>query len=410
MKSFELLQIELPDQLKIIDFVAKGGAGNILRVQDITGKILALKMVYPSWHEKEFLSLTALRNLPVHPSLTQVFQVGTLSDGRLFYTMEIADNISPTPDSDYLPDTLANRINSEKLSFESILEIFIDIADGIRHLHNNNLGHGDIKPENIIFINGHPKLADFGTLVTDKNTGTAGFMLESSSSIADRDCYALSKTLYCTWSGKDVSEYPSLPEKFDYQEAKLIRKIYHRGCSSIARRRFASAEEFIAHLKKIRDELHYPLQRKIFIAAAFLFFLAIASIVIICHTNRKSPLSVPQKINHSEIALMQNVLQAGKVMPDDLNGIRPFRKVFESLSEEDLDKLDSEKVKWFRNFYKDKDRLSDLYLQIIAEKNSHKQLTLYKTTKYKELLESVYARRMAFDHKFVHTVFKLKLN
>ena len=373
-------KIELPDNLELTGGIDRGGAGSVFRVRDITGKMLALKIVNPRWLDKEFSALTILRDLPSHQSLVQIFQVGTLPDGRVFYTMELADNISDQPNSEYIPDTLANRINTNGLTFEQIIEIFIEIAKGASHLHKHNLSHGDIKPENIVFINGHPKLADFGTLAAGGSSGTAGFMVDNPVSASDRDCYALSKTLYCTWSGKDVSEYPSLPEKFDYQEAKFIRKIYHRGCSAIARRRFASAEEFIVHLKKIHDEFHYPLQRKIFIVAAFLFFLTIASIVIICHINRKSPLSVPSKINHSEIALMQNVLQAGKVIPDDLNGIRPFRKVFESLSEEDLDKLDSEKVKWFRNFYKDKDRLSDLYLQIIAEKNSHKQLTLYKTT------------------------------
>ena len=408
MKKIIFPLIELPEQLKMVSKINNGGAGEVFRVKDITGKILALKIINSQWHEKEFLAISALRDLPAHPALTQIFQAGLLADGRLFYTMEIADNISAIPDIEYIPDTLANRINTNKLLFEDILKIFIEIADAVAHLHHNNSWHGDIKPDNIIFINGKPKLADFGTLSADGKSGTAGFCIDNCVSAADRDCYALAKTLYCAWSGLDVSEYPSLPETFNQQEARLIRRIYHKGCSSIPRKRFANATEFITALKKIDAEFYRKsYSKKLLITAGLLFLItALLIIILFIKNNTRKPFSPAS--NTAEISTMQNIIQAGSILPDDLNGIRPFRNIFESLSQEDLAKLDSEKVQWFKNFYNDRDRLSYIHLQIVEEKNPTKRLALYQATNYKDLYISLAARQMEFDHKFVHSVLRLK--
>ena len=399
--------IELPDNLKLCGTIDRGGAGRIFRVKDITGKMLALKIVNSRWQDKELAALTILRDLPCHQSLVQIFQVGTLPDGRIFYTMELADNQSGKPESEYIPDTLANRINAGGMPFEQIIEIFIEIAKGASHLHKYGLAHGDIKPENIVFINSIPKLADFGTLAAKGDSGTAGFIVDDPVSAADRDCYALAKSLYCTWSRLDVSEYPSLPEKFVPKEARLIRKIYHRGCSAIARRRFASAEEFIVALKKIDKRFHKQPKRKI-IALICFFFLAVImlSAFILSRISEKSPPG-NSGVNHSEIALMNNFLRAGNELPDDLSGIRPFRHIFESLNEKELAGLDAAKVQWFKSFYNDLDHFKRLHAEIIAEKDLSKQLFLYKTKGYKKSFISLNSRCMDFDHLFVHKILRL---
>ena len=400
-------KIELPDNLELTGGIDRGGAGSVFRVRDITGKMLALKIVNPRWLDKEFSALTILRDLPSHQSLVQIFQVGILPDGRVFYTMELADNISDQPNSEYIPDTLANRINTNGLTFEQIIEIFIEIAKGTSHLHKHNLSHGDIKPENIVFINSVPKLADFGTLAAGGSSGTAGFMVDNPVSASDRDCYALAKSLYCVWSRRDVSEYPSLPEKFVPKEARLIRSIYHKGCSPLAIRRFSSAEEFIVALKKIDKRFHKQPKRKI-IALICFFFLAVImlSAFISSRISEKSPPG-NSGVDHSEIALMNNFLRAGNELPDDLSGIRPFRHIFESLNEKELVTLDKAKVQWFKHFYNDLDHFKKLHARIIAEKDLSKQLFLYNTMEYKKLYLSLHSRRMDFDHVFVHKILRL---
>ncbi len=39
----------------------------------------------------------------------------------------------------------------------------IQIAKGVEYLHEKNIAHGDVKPENIMIHNGIAKIGDFGS-------------------------------------------------------------------------------------------------------------------------------------------------------------------------------------------------------------------------------------------------------
>ena len=101
---------------------------------------------------------------------------------------------------------------------------------------------------------------------------------------------------------------------------------------------------------------------------------------------------------------MNNSLRAGGELPDDLDGIRPFRHIFESLNEKELAGLDAAKVQWFKSFYNDLDHFKKLHAKIIAEKDLSKQLFLYKTKGYKKSFISLNSRCRDFDHLFVHQI------
>ena len=238
---------ELPENLRLLRRIGSGAAGNCYQVTDVTGTDLALKVVSADWEDREMESLQALRKIPAHPALTQIFGCGKLSDGRFYYTMELADN-ADGPES-YQADTLAFRMRNGVIELPALLKILSILASGAEHLHRHGLFHGDIKPENILFINGAPKLADYGTL-SGSQSGTAGFVPENPASGVDRDCYALGMTLYCAWSGLDASLFPQLPESFDPEELRRVRQIYLKACHSAATRRFTSASELMTALEQ----------------------------------------------------------------------------------------------------------------------------------------------------------------
>ena len=109
----------------------------------------------------------------------------------------------------------------------------------------------------------------------------------------DRDLYALCKTLYCSWSKLDVSQFPSLPEIRNHRELSAVRKIYLKGCSADYSKRFKSIREFTGTLSDTRKKLLSP-DRKIFIriliAASIVLLPAIITflLVILC-TPAKNP-------------------------------------------------------------------------------------------------------------------------
>ena len=245
---------EAPPGLTITGRIGRGGAGEVFRVRDITGKELALKFINSGWSERELAAISTLRELPAHTGIVQVFQAGQTADGTLFYTMELADNVSKEEDC-YQPDTLANRISNGSLTVKDILNILADVARGAEHLHTCGLFHGDIKPENIVLVNGQVKLSDFGTLASDGGAGTAGFIPPDPAAGADRDLYALAKTLYCAYSQRDAASFPSPPEKFDSREFQVVRRIYMQGCDPLAHKRFASVKVFINALNAAISEL-----------------------------------------------------------------------------------------------------------------------------------------------------------
>ena len=265
---------ELPENLRLRGRIGNGAAGSCYLVTDITDQALALKVVTEKWEDCELESIRVFRKLPSHPALAQIFSSGKLPDGRFYYTMELADNAGT--EEEYQSDTLASRMKNRILPLPEILRIISVCAFGAEHLHKHGLFHGDIKPENIIFVNGSPKLADFGTL-SSGHSGTAGFTPENPVSGADRDCYALGMTLYCAWSGRDAADFPDPPETYDPEEWRRVRKIYLRACHPTARRRFASASALISALTKTA----HPRRRRIFTRTSLLIITGLTGPVLL---------------------------------------------------------------------------------------------------------------------------------
>lgn len=125
----------------------------------------------------------------------------------------------PAPSS-YAPRTLrvAQQQSGGRLPVRECVRIGRLLASALAHLHRHNLVHRDVKPSNIIFVEGAPKLADIG-LVADLSearsfVGTEGFIPPEGPGTPRADLYSLGKVLYEIGTGLDRRDFPALPEDF----------------------------------------------------------------------------------------------------------------------------------------------------------------------------------------------------
>ena len=104
--------------LELLTFCGSGALGEVYRCRDLSGKILAVKIIPKQklggeWR-RELKGVTYYRSLTENsPELLQIHHIGE-DEENFFYTMDAADNAVLDGDS-YVPDTLAYRLRSGRI-------------------------------------------------------------------------------------------------------------------------------------------------------------------------------------------------------------------------------------------------------------------------------------------------------
>lgn len=246
----------------VVSVVAAGAFGEVYLVHDLSGTMLALKLLKGD-SGYEMSAISSLRQkVGDEPGLVSIHHVGTFA-GRVYYTMDAADNLA-VDGAEYCPDTLENRLafRGALNAFEAIC-IAEALASALDALHVHGLIHRDLKPANIIFKDGKPLLADFG-LITPADggvAGTPGFMPAETLPVdafevhKSRDFYALGKVLYCMLTNEDADRFPILPKTYSVRDVAVLRRVWLKACATKPSCRFTEGSDFIEALRTARRQL-----------------------------------------------------------------------------------------------------------------------------------------------------------
>jgi len=337
----------IPDHT-LLRCIGHGSYGAVWLARNMMGVYRAVKIVYRKSFEDDRpfqRELSGIRKFePIsrsHEGFVDVLQVGiNEAQGYFYYVMELGDDQTAgqkiDPES-YSPKTLAKELSPEgRLSFQECLQLGLALSQALAELHKHELVHRDVKPSNIIFVNGIPKLADIGLVapVSEARSyvGTEGFIPPEGPGAPQADVFGLGKVLYEASTGKDRQEFPELPtqfEKFPDHGAFLeLNEVIVHACRNEVSERYATAWDLHADLlilangKSVKrlKMLERRLSRlKRFAGIVALAALALAAISYQVYREFRASIESHQRQVGANIAYGNRAMEAG-----DLLGALPY--------------------------------------------------------------------------------------
>ncbi|MGO9836758.1 MAG: serine/threonine-protein kinase PknK [Polyangiaceae bacterium] len=250
----------LSERFVVERLAGSGGMGAVYRALDrLSGSPVALKvMTARGHHEQRFAQEARVLSDLNHPAIVRYVAHGETVGGQPYLAMEWLEGAD-----------LAQRITRARLGVGESLEVAKRVAEGLAVAHGRGVVHRDVKPSNVLLVDGQParaKLLDFGIVRMELSgsaptampmtrtgavMGTVGYM-SPEQAIGDKnldartDVFALGCVLFECLAGEPVfsgdhvvavlakvlreeaprlrSLRPELPEALDALVARMLSK------------------------------------------------------------------------------------------------------------------------------------------------------------------------------------------
>jgi hypothetical protein len=207
--------------------IGAGGMGSVYEAsQEAMGRRVALKVLHVQLAKsadvlRRFRNEARASATLGHPAIAKAYDFGRTEDGAPFIAMELLEGRN-----------LGEVLEAEgPLSFERAVAIADQIAGALGAAHSASVVHRDVKPENVMILDGPPpdrvKVLDFGiskfadgqtSVATRTGTflGSPSYMApeqihDASRADARTDIYALGAVIYAMLTGRPMFSHSSLP-------------------------------------------------------------------------------------------------------------------------------------------------------------------------------------------------------
>jgi non-specific serine/threonine protein kinase len=264
---------------RILEKLGEGGMGEVYLAEDtkLNRKValkflpgqLASDVTFKERFKREAQAAAALN----HPNIITIHEVSE-HEGRPFIAME------------YLEGKSLNEVIARKdLSIEEILNIAVQISDGLAKAHQAGIVHRDIKPHNILMDkDGRARICDFGlakakrdAMLTQTGTtlGTVAYMSPEQArgqEVDQRsDIFSVGVILYqmfarqLPFKGEHeaaifhsiINEHPQPLARFNNQVSQELQRIVSKALAKDKEERYQHVDDMRADLKTESKSLEY---------------------------------------------------------------------------------------------------------------------------------------------------------
>ncbi|NIN00772.1 MAG: protein kinase [candidate division Zixibacteria bacterium] len=264
---------------RILEKLGEGGMGVVYKAQNtklervVAIKFLPQHLTTDGVEKERFVHEAKAASALNHTNVTTIYEIDEF-EGQTFIVMEYCEG-----------ETLRQIIQKETLSIRKVLDIAVQICEGLTIAHEKGIVHRDIKSDNIMLTpRGQVKIMDFGlaklkgaTKLTQSRTtlGTASYMSpeQAQREEVDRrsDIFSFGVVLYELLTGQlpfqgeheaavlhaIISEEPLPVARFNNKVSTDLERIVSKAMAKEKEERYQHIDDVLADLRREKKSLEY---------------------------------------------------------------------------------------------------------------------------------------------------------